>query len=161
MIFQGPIYIHTFGTTRPSLRRRLEMRKCCGPYQWTPSEPGKGRGFYQSNEGELMTGDSTFRLRLYWANSFLNGPGRAGDIDGYYCDADMDGDTLKPIVARLNHGRGYLAGWTMGAGMCASIDADIYGTPEDAARAAHDLAERDAERNREQNEIEIDAEVSE
>ena len=33
----------------------------------------------------------------------------------------------------------------MGAGMCASLDADIYETPEEAARAAHSMAESDAD----------------
>lgn len=49
-------------------------------------------------------------------------------------------------------GRGFLAGWTMGPGMCASLDAYIYKAPEDAAHAAHSMAESDAEKNREADE---------
>jgi hypothetical protein len=36
----------------------------------------------------------------------------------------------------------------MGAGMCATLDLYVHDTPEAAARAAHDLAGRDAERER-------------
>lgn len=131
------IYIHGFETSNgkpPSLKERAEMRKVCGPYQWTPSEPGKGRGFYQSSKG-LRMGDSTFKLRLESANDSLSG--RLSMIDGYFTDEDCSSDTLKPIIARLNHNRGFLAGWTMGKGMCASLDADVYETAEEAAMAAH------------------------
>lgn len=148
MIFTGPIYIHWFENNgKPTtLRQRLEMRKTCGPYQFTPTYgPRKGVGFYQSSRG-LSMGDATIDLRLTLANDHLSG--RLSRIDGYYCDEDQD-QTLIPIVARFPHKQGFLPGWTMGAGMAASLEFDIYDDIEDAARAAHDVAERAAERERE------------
>ena len=91
---------------------------------------------------------SPIALRLEEANQHLS-YSRLSNINGYYCDMDGDGDTLQPIIARLPHGRGFLAGWTMGEGMCASLDGHIWTDEEEAARAAHDLAEHDAERSRE------------
>lgn len=125
------------------LAERAASRKVAGPYRWEPSEPGKGRGFYQASHA-LECGDSTFRLRLEWANDHLRGS-RLSFINGYYCD---NTDTLQPIIARLPHGRGFLAGWTMGQGMCASLDGYIYLSEEDAARAAHSTAEFTADENR-------------
>lgn len=139
--------IHDF--SKP-MAKRLASREHCGPYYWTPAKPGTGRGFYQSSKGLYCDkAGSTFDLRLESANDHLQG--RLSFIDGYFCDSDGDGDTLQPIVARLPKGRGFLAGWTMGTGMCASLDCDIYSDISDAAMAAHDMAERDAEKNREAN----------
>ena len=133
------------------LKARAEARRCVGPYRWTPAKPGNGRGFYQASKGLYCDPrGSSFDLRLEEANNYLGG--RLSQINGYYCDRDGDGDTLQPIIARLPHGRGFLAGWTMGAGMCASLDAYVYETPEDAAHAAHSMAENDAEKNREAEE---------
>ncbi len=148
------IYIHTYSTSdghKPSLRERLEMRKTCGPYRFTPTVPGQARGFYQAANG-LHVGDGTFNLRLEKANEHLTG--RLSRIDGYYCDSEAMGDTLQPIVARLNHGYGFLAGWTMGNGMCGSIEMDVWATAEEAARRAHDLAEYDAEEAQRQELVE-------
>lgn len=148
------IYIHTYQTRdghKPSLRERLEMRKTCGPYQWTPTTPGKGRGFYSSSRNQLEMGDATFRLRLELANDHLRG--RLARTNGYYCDLDGD-TTLTPVIARLPHGRGFLAGWTMGAGTCGALDAYVYSDVRDAAGAAHQMAENDAEAQREYEDAE-------
>lgn len=138
------------------LADRSEARKVVGPYRWSPSEPGKGRGFYQSSRGlSCDPRGSTFDLRLEEANDLLPSYNRAQDTLGYYCDQDGEGDTLKPIVARLPKGRGFLPGWTMGNGMCAALDTDwILDDPEDAARAAHEVARIDANRSREAAEVE-------
>jgi hypothetical protein len=136
--------IHDF--SKP-LRARLAQREHTGPYYWTPSKPGTGRGFYQSSKGLFCDkAGSSFDLRLEEANDHLR-ESRLANINGYYCDEFGD-STLQPIIARLPHGRGFLAGWTMGRGMCASLDSDIYDDASDAARAAHSIAERDAERER-------------
>lgn len=137
--------VHDF--SRP-LRERKEARKHCGPYQWTPTQPGGGRGFYQSSKGLYCDrSGSIFSLRLSYANEHLTYHSRLSRIEGYYCDEHGD-QTLSPIIARLPHGRGYLAGWTMGAGMCASIDLTIWADEREAAIAAHNLAEMDAETSR-------------
>lgn len=130
---------------RRSLAERAKARKFCGPYRWTPTTaPSKGRGFYQSRHGLFMDpAGSSFTLRLEEANDHL--PGR--NASGYFVD-DYCGDTLQPIIARLPNRRGFLAGWTMGAGMCATLDADIHADAESAAYAAHSIAEADAEAER-------------
>jgi len=134
---------------RRPLAERAKARKSTGPYRWRPSQPGKGRGFYQaSNSLSMDRAGSSFDLRLEPAGDHLRGS-RLAYINGYFCDPYGDGDTLQPIIARLPSGRGFLAGWTMGAGMCASLDAYIWETEEEAARAAHDMAESDAEREQE------------
>lgn len=150
--FAGPI--HDF--SKP-LKKRAEERKHCGPYHWTPAKPGGGRGFYQSSRGLYCdrTG-SIFDLRLTEANEHINRASSLSRINGYYCDNFGD-CTLTPIVARLPHGRGFLAGWTMGAGMCASIDLTLHDNERDAAFAAHDMAERDAEAQRLQEALDAEA----
>lgn len=138
------------------LRERLESRKVVGPYRWTPAKPGGTRGFYQASD-ERNSGSfhpiaptkmdaygSAFDLRLSYAETHLPRESRLRGIRGYYADSFQD-DTLTPIVASLPHGRGFLAGWTMGPGMCGAIDLDTYDSAEDAARAAHEMAERDAQ----------------
>lgn len=133
------------------LRTRLADRKHCGPYQWTPDSRHEGRAFYTAMRGlEMDRHGSTFRLRLEEANEHVIG--RTARITGYYCDSDGD-CTMTPIIARLPHGRGYLAGWTMGGGMLGAVERDVYDTPEDAALAAHSIAERDAEREREADDL--------
>lgn len=129
------------------LSARREERKLCGPYRWTPSEPTKGRGFYQSRHGlKVDRHGSTFDLRLEDANNHL-GHNRLSRTLGYCCD-DFGDTTLKPIIARLPHGRGFLAGWTMGNGMLGSVGADIYEDERSAAYAAHSMAEFDASEER-------------
>lgn len=144
MIF-NEVILHDF--SRP-LAKRAADRKYCGPYHWTPSEPGTGRGFYTASKGlACAPHGSGFDLRLEDANEYI--ATRLSQITGYYCDDDGEGETLKPIIARLPKNRGFLAGWTMGAGMCAALDCDIYKTPQAAAFAAHSKAEHDAEASRE------------
>ena len=135
--------------SRP-LRKRLEARKYCGPYRWNPATPGGHRGFYTaSTPTEMDRHGSTMRLRLESANEHIHG--RLRDTLGYYCDYEGDGDTLQPIIARLPNNRGFLPGWTMGPGMCGSLEAHAYEDAESAALAAHSMAEYDAEESRRAN----------
>lgn len=154
MIFQEVI-LHDF--SKP-LAVRKESRKVVGPYRWTPSEPGKGRGFYtaQHSATECAKHGAGFRLRLSLANDHLQGS-RLSQTYGYYIDSHQD-ETIEPIVATLNHRRGFLIGWTMGAGMCAALDTTtLYTDLEDAARAAHSMADHEAENMRDNEETENDA----
>ncbi len=130
--------VHNF--SKP-MAARLKSREYVGPYYWSPAKPGGGRGFYQHSK-YLACGDSIFDLRLEDANDHL-GHSRLAHINGYYCDPFQE-STIQPIIARLPRGRGFLAGWTMGRGMLGNIDLHVYDTPEDAARAAHNMAEHDA-----------------
>lgn len=130
------------------MRKRLASRHSVGPYYWTPTTPGKGRAFYQAVNGlDCDRHGSTFHLRLEYANDVLPSHARLRHTTGYYIDGNQD-DTIAPIVARLPHGRGFLAGWTMGRGMLASLAPDIHDTIEEAARAAHSEAESDADKMR-------------
>jgi len=135
---------------RKPLRERLQGRKVCGPYRWMPTKPMGGRGFYMAQTGIAMDrAGSSIRLRLESANEHLSG--RLRYTLGYYCDNDSDGYTLKPIIARLPNNRGFLPGWTMGAGMCGSIETHAYEDALSAALAAHSMAEYDAEESRRAN----------
>ena len=145
--------------SRP-LAERAKRRKVVGPYRIQPRDPKlcDSIGFYMS-DGYMRIADhgAGINLRLWSANDFL-GYSRLSQITGYYCDADGEGDTLQPIIARLPNNRGFLAGWTMGAGMCASLGRDIYPNEVDAAIAAHGKAEYDAELSREREEEEEEEE---
>lgn len=67
---------------------------------------------------------------------------------GYYTDT-YGNETIAPIVVRLSHGR-LLAAWTMGEGMATSVDrSDVFTSERDAWIAAHHMAKRDAETERE------------
>lgn len=141
--------IVTHNIKRPMVER-VQSRKHAGPYHWTPRDAATsdGFGFYCSQRSELaMDGHGSIcNLRLELANDHLRGS-RLAQTSGYYCD-DYGDQTLIPIIARLPHGRGFLAGWTMGAGMCGSMCTAIHDDEREAAMAAHDEAERCAERER-------------
>jgi len=146
---------------RRPLKDRARARGFVGPYKWTPSQPGKGRGFYQSSKGLFMDSHgSSIDLRIEEANDHLSGS-RLSHTTGYFCNRDSEGETLQPIIARLPRSRGFLAGWTMGQGMCASLDATIYEDIESAARAAHSMAEYNAEKSREDQERDFFDEANE
>lgn len=125
--------------TRP-LELRAAARKSVGPYSWTPVDrrwahwrnlPPTGRGFYQSSEGLWMDErGSTFELRLEFAGA---------------CYTSEQDQRFDAIIARLPNGRGFLAGWTMGAGMAAALDGRIWDTERDAERAAIDMTQDAAE----------------
>lgn len=122
-------------------------RPTVGGYYWTVPElrtaKNGGRGFYQSGAGLWVDDEgSSFDLRLAPAGDFIDG--RLSWTTGYYTDHQGDGDTLKPIVARLPRGRGFLAGWTYGEGMAATLDGHRWDNARDAAYAAHQMAEQDA-----------------
>lgn len=121
------IYLHGFGNGRyPSLKHRAEMRKTCGPYQWTvPQGLTDGRGYYAADDaGNPSEHDSTFVLRA------CERPSR---YRGYTTHQDA---TFLPVVLRLPHGRGFFAGWTMGAQMASSVDAVIFDNEDEAWRNA-------------------------
>lgn len=139
-----------------SLADRAAARKFCGPYRWTPADrrkgatrnlPFEGRGFYQASRPWGLRVDprgSTFDLRLDYANTFHPINWRR---NGTFSHDSRD--TFTAIVARLPHGRGFLAGWTLGTGMCGALDGHIWDTIEDAARAAYDEAEHACEQDAE------------
>jgi hypothetical protein len=124
-------------------------RTFCGPYRWTPSKAGSGRTFYMecSQRGDLACAShgSTIDLRVELAEDHVGG--RLSHITSFGGGILAEG--YIPIVMRLPRSRGFLAGWTLGAGMVSSVEPEIYDDIEDAARAAYSIAENAAE-----NEIE-------
>ena len=135
----------------------LAKRKGHSPYYWCPSPSAKGGiGFYSSSQDALAMdrAGSPVNLRLEWANDHIEHSWTARTI-GYHASPYGDGDTIQPIIARLpvaeaSRGRGFLAGWTMGAGMCGTLEPEIYSEERDAAYVAHSIAERAADREREE-----------
>jgi len=115
----------------------------CGPYYTSP-EPliGGMRGGYGFYLGECH------QMRWKWADD-ISGAGIRHS--GWFCD-EFGGETIRGIVVYLNHGR-MLVGWSMGEGMCASIECDEIFTDEiEAAQRADGLAESAAESEREYQE---------
>lgn len=128
-------------------------RTLTGPYRWRATPPMSGRGFYMessrsSSDLECAAHGSGFRLRIQHANDFIEG--RTSHISGYGSESILE--SYQPIVFRLPRGRGFLAGWTMGPGMCAEMDPHIYGDERSAAYAAHSIAEYAAETEQEYQE---------
>ncbi|WP_372395282.1 hypothetical protein ABMY26_06650 (plasmid) [Azospirillum sp. HJ39] len=143
------------------LTERAKSRKVVGPYYFTVPQPnggcnGVGLFFYMGRHNDMDQHGSAIRLRVEDANKHLRGS-RLSHTTGYYSDR-YGHETIKPIIARLPRGRGFLAGWTMGEGMASSLDPHIWADAEDAARAAHDEAERAAEREQEHEDEESDDE---
>lgn len=146
----------------------------CGPYyfqtcdlpgtpggDWKPDARGGFSGYLSKCETEINEG-SRARLRVVDAREFY-------PHAETYCAGEWSDNEFRPIIARLPPGRGFLAGWTMGAGMLTSFDCEIHATEREAARAAdaeaqaaaereHECLERDAEARRLDSEIEAERE---
>ncbi len=148
-----------------SLPERLKSRRFAGPYHWRPSKPGQTLGFYLA-EGVARTAPpktdphgSPFKLRLQWSRP----EGRW--LGGSY--GDGIGDPWVGIVAELKpfrdpftgdfEGR-WLAGATLGPGMCAFLERETYASPEYASKVAERLAREAAEREAEWQEEEEEEE---
>lgn len=139
-----------------TLLERAKARKSVGPYTWAPDDrrngatrnlPPTGRGFYQAGQPWSLRVDargSTFDLRLDYANTHHPMNWRRNGTFSH-----DENDTFTAIIARLPKGRGFLAGWTLGNGMCASLGGTIWDDIEDAARAAYVEAEQACERDAE------------
>jgi hypothetical protein len=125
------IVMITYARPLPERRR---ARSSCGPYRWRPCAAGRGRGFYVAAHSDDAVDEpgSSFRLRIEAAANHWSG------AQGWRGDWDLDAWT--PIVARLNHGRGFLAGASLGRGMLAFVDPEIFAEARDAAMAADDAA---------------------
>jgi len=117
----------------------------CGPYYAQPSPVAAGGGAFFYLGSDFAPG-----LRLQWCDD-INSTIRH---NGWYLTDDGDGDTVRGIVARLPHSRGFLAGWSMGAGMASELAATLYDDESDAAQAADGLAECERETERDHRERE-------
>ena len=145
------IYLHDYSHT---LAERAASRHYTGPYQWQPANrtlangrnrPFDGRAFYMGNDGQMATHGAGFRLRVVH-------DGRANRWSG------IDGEEgWGAIALRLPHGRGYLAGASLGDGMLATCDAEVYAEEEEALYAGREIARLAAEADAE-DQAELDAE---
>lgn len=130
--FQWPRYVADLPIGHAALRRKWEGRKFTGGYYHKPPPNNtKGRGFYLDDAGQPFS-------RWRWADDVI-------DLrhTGWWADSYQD-TKIRGIVAILPHNR-FMAGWAMGEGMIAEVDASIYDTPEDAAHAADSMAQYAAE----------------
>ena len=108
-----------------------------GPYYTAPTPNASGRGFYLDDAGAPG-------LRWEYADEVAR-----LNHQGWFTDNEGWGDTIRGIVLRLPKGRGFLAGWTLGAGMASSVGYEVYRDATEAAYAADSIAERAAEDERE------------
>ena len=143
--FPRPIVELPRGTRRERMQAARE-NKACGPYYHAPKPitggTHPGRGGYHSREGIAGL------RRVEYADE-ISGAGIRRR--GWFCD-EFGGETIRGIVVCLTHGR-MLAGWSMGEGMCASIECDEVFTDEiEAAQRANELAESAAKSEREYQE---------
>lgn len=141
--FGWPRYVARMACGPKALREKWAGRKFCGEYYHAPrpEKAGTGRGFYLGDAGQPFT-------RWKWCDE-VDGV-RIGHT-GWFCDRWGDGDSIRGIVVALPHGR-FLAGWSMGEGMASDVDATLYDSEQDAARAADSMAEAAAERERDYQE---------
>lgn len=116
-------------------------------------------GYYQNKPCPLETQEDKGRL-FYHESDFAPGlrfeycdqvEGARIDHKGWFTDPDGTGDTIRGIVFRLPHNRGFIPGWTMGDSMASAIEYDIYEDEVLCARVADQMAENIAGREREAN----------
>lgn len=107
-----------------------------------------GQGFYLDDHGapeRRLWADEVESVRI--------------NHTGWFTDDQYD-EKIRGLVVRLPHGK-FLAGWSMGIGMCASVEGDIYDDIKEAAYAADSIAEDTAEKEREYQEEQRELEEQE
>ncbi|AAQ63386.2 hypothetical protein Nazgul10 [Burkholderia phage BcepNazgul] len=111
----------------------------CGEYYHAPKPNSTGKGFYLESDGAPG-------LRWQWCDEV---EGACINHTGWFADEHGDGDTIRGVVFRLPHGRGFLAGWSKGECTASEITYDcIYINEIFAAQAAATMARLVAERCR-------------
>ena len=112
------------------------------------NKPKYTGGYYQSNPApntnkKMFYHESDFApgLRFQYCDEVCSSIGHKG----WFEMPDEDGDTIRGLVFRLPHNRGFLAGWTMGPGMASSVNYYIWEEEQDAARDADRQAQRVSE----------------
>ena len=146
---QFPKWVWSLPRGSKANRLAHAQKTVCGPCCHAPKPGSKGQGFYLGScKWGVTVGDGGFSLRARWADEVEDS---TIDHKGWYCD-DFQSDTIRGLVFRLPRGRGFLAGWSMGANMCGSVGCDTYETEIEAARAANAEADAEAENEREANE---------
>jgi len=143
LLYLNPI--HPVRLFQGSLPDRLKVAQARSRYDMSP---GPGAYYVSQNADDMIApfyldGDFMPGLRWQWADGIVHGFGK-----GYYLDDD-GGDTVRGIIFRLPHGRGFLAGTSMGENMITYLDRYLWTDERDAARAADDMACSQASQERE------------
>lgn len=127
-------------------RNNYTKKKVSGSYYCSPkplTRDNQSMGFYLAlHNHEGTGGDFQPGLRWEWCDLV----GEVGiNHTGWFTDS-YQSDKIRGMVFRLPKGRGFLAGWSMGPGMCGEIDyCIVYSTIERAAWAADRLAQSAAD----------------
>lgn len=119
------------------LGKRSGPQWCFAYYSDPHRAPGAEVGFY-------LGSDFQPGLRWQWCDEMEDSP---VDHRGWFTD-ECQSDTIRGLVFRLPHGRGFLAGWSMGEGMASTVSRRVYSTERAAIRAADSMAESAAESER-------------
>jgi hypothetical protein len=107
-------------------------------YSTNPTVGANEMGFY-------LGSDFAPGLRWDWCDEV---DGVRIDHTGWFCD-EFEDNKIRGVVFRLPHGRGFLAGWSMGESMASGVDYAIHDDVRDAAYAADGIAEHRADCERE------------
>lgn len=136
--FDWPRYLPAL--PKGTKQQRLDRYKFTGGYQ-LQLVPGKNSmSFYL--DSDFMPG-----LRWKWCDAV---EGVRIDHTGWFNDDfGNSGNKTRGLVMRLPHGRGFLAGWSLGKGMASAAQYYVFTEEDDAAREANRLAESIAEDERE------------
>lgn len=137
--FNWPRYYATL--PRGNIARRLERYKnpVTGNYYGAPPPRGTDRGARDAYTPFYLGSDFMPGLRWQWCDDV---EGARIEHTGWF--ADEFGDIkIRGLVFRLPHGRGFLAGWSMGESMASEMHSYIWDNERDAAHAADNMA-RDA-----------------
>jgi hypothetical protein len=145
--FSWPRYVVNLPKGTPCAR--LQARKfnkahvVTSPYYHAPAPimRGNSHSFYLGSAG----------MRWQYADEV---EGARIKHEGWFTDPYGAGNTIRGIVFRLPHARGFLYGWTYGDCMAATINGDVWPGDDEAgaAVAADQDAERAAESEREYQE---------
>jgi hypothetical protein len=138
----------------PKRAKEAKNRWTSGYYHKPTPNNTDGIGFYLSDSG-----GNPFQLRWKWCDDIATHIKHTG----WFCD-DYQDQTIRGLVLALPHGRGWLAGWSMGEGMASEVSYYVYGSELSAAYGADSMAEHAADSEREyqaKEEAKRDAEEAE
>lgn len=129
------------GTPAPLTRTRHRF-KVSTSYQTAPAPIT--RGARAESFSYYLDSDFAPDLRWQWCDDVS---GARITHTGWFTDENGEGDKIRGLVLRLPHGRGFLAGWSMGEGMATTVERYRYDSEVDAAHAADSIADRASEDN--------------
>lgn len=150
--FTYPKFLGDLPKFREYKKRGWSISRMSSYRSETPIMAGTGTNFYLASD--LAPG-----LRWQWADQVPNV--RGINHKGWCTNEYGDSDTIRGVVFRLNHGKGFLAGWSMGEGMASTLEPEVIEDIFEAAHRADRLAELAAEHEREYQEEQKEEELRE